>query len=109
VLFIESVRPPNPPKPLSIPQEMITVVVGPDGSQQKFVIHKSIISHYSPFFAAVFNGRFVEGDTLSMRLADGEGKIFGLLVHWIYKQEIEGGYDTELIAAVKLWYWQTDS
>jgi hypothetical protein len=78
---------------------MITVIVGPDDSQQKFVIHKSIISHYSPFLAAAFNGRFVEGDTLSMRLADVKGKIFGLLVHWIYKQEVERGCDIELIAA----------
>jgi hypothetical protein len=38
-----------------------------------------------------------------MRLPDVEGKMFGLIVHWIYRQEIEGGHNIGLLPAAKLW------
>jgi hypothetical protein len=82
---------------------MVTIIVGPDGSEQTFVVHQSAISYHSPFFAAAFKSNFVEGQTQSMRLADVEEKIFGLLVHWIYTDEIEGGHCVGLVPAGKLW------
>jgi hypothetical protein len=82
---------------------MVTITVGPDGSEQTFVTHQSAISYHSPFFAAAFRSNFVEGQTPSMRLADVEKKIFGLLVYWIYSGAIEGGHCVGFVPAGKLW------
>jgi hypothetical protein len=38
-----------------------------------------------------------------MRLEDVEGNIFGLLVHWMYKQEVEQRHEIGLLPAGKLW------
>jgi len=38
-----------------------------------------------------------------MRLPDVDSKVFGLLVTWVYQQEIEGGKSQRLLQLVKLW------
>ena len=101
--FLAQHSPPSFINTRSSPQEMVTIIVGPDGSEQTFVVHQSAISYHSPFFAAAFKSNFVEGQTQSMRLAEVEEKIFGLLVHWIYTGEIEGGHCVGLVPAEKLW------
>lgn len=61
------------------------------------------MEHFSPFFSAAFNSNFAEGKTQSMRMVDVEAKTFGLLVHWMYEHEIEGGKDVGILQLAKLW------
>jgi hypothetical protein len=72
---------------------------------QKFIIHKDFICYYSPFFSAAFNGKFEEGRTQTMDLYDVDPHVFGILVDWIYSQEVtdfkkERSY---LVTCAKLW------
>lgn len=55
------------------------------------MVQKSFLCHYSPFFNAAFNGRFIEGETQEMTLEDVETDIFDLLVRWVYEQRIWKG------------------
>ena len=38
-----------------------------------------------------------------MTLTDVEIQPFGLLIHWMYQQEIEGGKDGDIVQLAKLW------
>lgn len=82
---------------------MVTISVGPDGAEEKSVIHKCVLESLSPFFAAAFNSNFEEGRTQLMRLADVEAAEFGLIVHWMYQKEIEGGAGVRILRAAQLW------
>ncbi len=55
---------------------------------EDFIVHKDFICHYSPFFAAAFNGSFIEGQTQTMTFNDVHSVPFGVLVNWIYTQTI---------------------
>jgi len=56
-------------------------------SGQKFVVHKELICHSSPFFDRAFNGSFLEGQTQEMKLEDVEASRFGIFVHWLYTRK----------------------
>ena len=60
-----------------------------ESHNQTFTVHKDYICLASPFFAAAFNGKFMEGESQSMRLDDVDPAVFGLLVHWIYFQKFD--------------------
>ncbi|KAE9376511.1 hypothetical protein N431DRAFT_452925 [Stipitochalara longipes BDJ] len=70
----------------STPQAVITIVVDHGANQQTFVIHKHLISHYSPFFNDEFTSHNGEEQKQSMILEDVEARIFGMFVHWLYTQ-----------------------
>ncbi|TVY89195.1 Kelch-like protein, partial [Lachnellula willkommii] len=63
------------------------IVVG--AAEQKFIIHKDLICHHSPFFRSAFNSRFMEGETQAMTLEDVDPAMFGAVVNWLYTQKIE--------------------
>lgn len=65
----------------------MTIVVGSD--EQKFIVHKDLICHHSPFFKSAFNGRFLEGETQMMKLEDVDTPMFGAIVNWLYTEKIE--------------------
>jgi len=52
-------------------------VITPSADTKTFRIHKNFICYYSPFFDAAFNGKFVEGETQSMKLEDTCAEAFG--------------------------------
>jgi BTB/POZ domain len=66
-------------------QSQIASLTVIDPSLSKFLIHKNLICYHSPFFAAAFNGSFIEGITQSMTL-DVDEEAFGVLVNWSYSQ-----------------------
>jgi hypothetical protein len=70
----------------------------------KFVIHKHLICHHSPFFAAAFNSNFKEGITQEMTI-DVDHKVFGLFVNWLYNKVILGasGEQPDLPTLAHLW------
>lgn len=91
----------------STPQPMVTIVISTNRRQaaagtsshdepeafssedQIFSVHKGYICLASPVFAAAFNGKFLEGESQSMRLDDVDPAVFGLLVHWTYYQKFD--------------------
>jgi hypothetical protein len=85
---------------------VVTVIIGTEDSKQTFIIHKDLICHYSPFFSAAFNGNFIEGTTQTMNLPDIDADIFGLLVHWLYTQQLDldpKDRDSNVLPLAKLW------
>ncbi|KAJ5047217.1 uncharacterized protein L3040_003058 [Drepanopeziza brunnea f. sp. 'multigermtubi'] len=88
------------------PQKVVTVIVGPEDTKETYIIHKGIICYYSPFFNAAFNGNFAEGETQTMRLDDVNSETFGLLVDYLYTQQIDvdpKDYDGNIIPLAQLW------
>lgn len=72
--------------------------------EHKFLIHKDFICYHSPFFAAAFNGPFQEGTTQTMKLEDVEANVFGILVDWVYTQEVaDKSKKLDLATYAKLW------
>jgi hypothetical protein len=64
----------------------VTIIVS--DAKLNYVVHKQLITFYSPFFDRAFNGQFVEGETQTMTLEDVDGNIFGLFVNWLYTQKV---------------------
>ncbi|CAG8976470.1 hypothetical protein HYALB_00008060 [Hymenoscyphus albidus] len=77
--------------------EMVTVNLQYGREKASFTIHKSTISHHSPFFLAAFNGAFQEGQTQQMTLTDVDPKIFTIYVDWLYSQHISPTFLSEKI------------
>lgn len=71
------------------PPSIVTIIIGPENSQETFIVHKDLICHYSPFFSTAFNSTFTEGLTKTMTLPDVDLNNFGLFVHWLYTQKID--------------------
>ena len=72
----------------------------------KFCIHKKFICYHSPFFAAAFNGPFIEGETQTMKLDDVDAKLFGIFTNWLYTQDLmngDGNYLSDIADLAKLW------
>jgi hypothetical protein len=70
----------------------------------KFVFHRNLISHYSPFFAAAFKGNFKEGLSQEMTL-EADFKAFGVFSNWLYTQTIldSEGYQPDMCSLAHLW------
>ncbi|KAK0104899.1 hypothetical protein ONS95_005164 [Cadophora gregata] len=62
---------------------------------QKFLIHKNLICHYSPFFSAAFSSHFIEDQPQSMTFDDINPTVFGSIVHWLYHPNIATDVDIE--------------
>lgn len=68
---------------------MVKLKVSLDNESDEFLIHKSFICFYSPYFAAAFNGPFKEGESQTSELEDVCPIAFGLFVSWLYSQRVE--------------------
>jgi hypothetical protein len=77
----------------STPPSFVTIIASCPPNEAKYIVHKNLICHYSPFFAAAFTGKFIEGETQTMRMEDVTSEIFGQLNHWLYTQTIENRED----------------
>ncbi|TVY71419.1 Kelch-like protein [Lachnellula suecica] len=84
-------------------QVFVTFVVGEE--VQKFVIHKSLVEHFSPFFEKAFNSDLAEGQTQEMRLPDVDADVFGIVVNWLYTQAIIHTEERtiRIVELAKLW------
>ncbi|KAH9210161.1 hypothetical protein DL95DRAFT_466063 [Leptodontidium sp. 2 PMI_412] len=95
--------------PISDPQKQLSdsqpEVNGTDADNHKFIVHKNIVCHHSPFFSAPFNGQFVEGQTQSMMLDDIDPVIFGSFVHWLYHRKVEAAIDINLSPEMLVKFW----
>ncbi|KAH8592519.1 hypothetical protein B0O99DRAFT_689663 [Bisporella sp. PMI_857] len=75
---------------LTVPKELVTIIVGPNDDPTAFMLHRSIVCDVSTYFNAAFAGDFSEDDTQSMRITDVDAKTFGLVAHFIHHHEIRG-------------------
>ncbi|PVH78685.1 hypothetical protein DL98DRAFT_357434, partial [Cadophora sp. DSE1049] len=66
----------------------VTITAGQGKLVQDFVLHKSFLTHYSPFFRSAFNARFNQGSNQSMKLENVTREVFGLVQHWLYLQQL---------------------
>jgi hypothetical protein len=60
-------------------QAFVTFIVG--DKNQKFVVHKNLVEHYSLALEKAFNGGFIEEQTQELNLRDVDTDIFGLVVN----------------------------
>ncbi|KAF2086281.1 hypothetical protein K490DRAFT_16916, partial [Saccharata proteae CBS 121410] len=67
-----------------------TVVVGP--SETQFLIHRELLSHHSPFFAAALNGTFAEGLSQNIKLPAEDVATFELFIHWAYTGNLDDAF-----------------
>ncbi len=88
------------------PQTIVTVnVSSTDNETKPFQVHKNYICHYSPYFEAAFNGRFIEGETQVLDLDDTDPLVFGIFVNWLYTQTVvdEEGIFPSCSDCINLW------
>jgi hypothetical protein len=64
--------------------DMVTIRVGTGEQQQKFVLHKKLLSSKALVFGKMFNSGFQEGLSQSTTLPEDNPKIFALFVDWVY-------------------------
>ncbi|PMD39680.1 hypothetical protein L207DRAFT_566592 [Hyaloscypha variabilis F] len=80
-------RPERKVSSLKKPAELVTLYAGK--SNEKFVVHKEFVTHYSPVLRAAFSSDFIEGQTQTYRLEDTTEEAVRLLIHWIYTQKLD--------------------
>ncbi|KAI4249484.1 MAG: hypothetical protein L6R42_008971 [Xanthoria sp. 1 TBL-2021] len=64
---------------------VVTVRVG--SSNDTWTIHRRLLTHHSPFFAAALNGSFNESTTKTVELIEDDPSAFMLFVLWLYSGE----------------------
>jgi len=64
------------------------VRVGPEGSQQDFLLHEGIICKRSEFFRCAMNGNWSEKKARLVKLPEDDPKIFALYVNLVYIGEL---------------------
>ena len=69
--------------------EFVTLIVGKEQNEKKFVIHKQFACSYSPVFKSAFNGHLQEGQTQTHRLEDANDGAVQLLVRWLYAKKLD--------------------
>jgi hypothetical protein len=77
---------------ISKPQSIVNITVSTAPHTQTFYIHKDLLCYYSAFFARNldwFFAREVEGETQTIVLEDVDSSVFGLMVYWLYTQNVE--------------------
>jgi hypothetical protein len=70
------------------PQELVTIIACTPEGKHEFTVCKEIICKSSPFFAAAFNGRFLEGRTHSMIMPKVEPEVLSLLIEWVNSKSL---------------------
>jgi hypothetical protein len=77
-----------------------TVLVGPDA--ERFLVHESLLIHYSKFFRAALTGHFKEAKEKTVTLEYTKSNVFEFFVHWLYYQRFPDstkGDNSELVEA----------
>ncbi|KAL8868402.1 MAG: hypothetical protein Q9198_008190 [Flavoplaca austrocitrina] len=68
--------------------QVVTVNVGSGEDAESWIIHKRLLAHHSPFFAAAFNGNFAESATNTVSLVEDDPDAFELFVQWLYSGQL---------------------
>ena len=65
----------------------VTILVGENSTP--FSIHRDQLCEASSFFKAAFQGNFLEGSEMRMRLPEEEKHTFELFIEWLYNRSYE--------------------
>lgn len=57
--------------------------------ETRFLLHRELLTYYSPFFSATLDGAFAEGLSQVVKLKEERLEIFEFFVHWLYTQHLE--------------------
>ncbi|KAL8869640.1 MAG: hypothetical protein Q9198_007832 [Flavoplaca austrocitrina] len=68
--------------------QLVTVNVGSSEAAESWTIHKRLLAHHSPYFAAAFNGNFTESATNTVCFVEDDPDAFKLFVQWLYSGEL---------------------
>ncbi|KAH0351712.1 hypothetical protein KCU83_g4185, partial [Aureobasidium melanogenum] len=72
-------------------QGLVTVIAG--ASKKEFTVHKDLLSFYSDYFRAAFNGSFVEATDKKIELHDVEPEVFNNFHAWLYTRKLASNSD----------------
>lgn len=64
--------------------KLATILVGEE--QERFIVHESVLTHYSEFFRAALTGGFAEATEKTVKLEGEDAETFEFFVHWLYYQ-----------------------
>jgi len=86
----------------------VNIIFGPESDTTKFTINENLICHFSPVSKAALEGNFKEALDGLMPLEHTDAKIFLMLQHWLYHQELDFDADEEsnikyLLLLLSLW------
>lgn len=79
-----------------MPDTTVKINVSLKEDTKEFLIHKSFLCFYSPYFKAALNDSFKEGESQSVVLEDMCPVAFAIFANWLYFQRIECANDDEL-------------
>ncbi|KAH8591633.1 hypothetical protein B0O99DRAFT_690442 [Bisporella sp. PMI_857] len=91
---------------LCVPQGFVEFTVGVEPNTQRFVVHKAAVAQ-SPYFEKMFNSNLEEGQTQKMVANSIDGRIFGMVVNWLYTKTIQNaeGKTPTKIEMARLWMY----
>ncbi|KAL9025528.1 MAG: hypothetical protein Q9180_007649 [Flavoplaca navasiana] len=67
---------------------IVTVRVGSGEEVKSWAIHKGLLTHHSPFFAAALNGSFKESTSNVVELIEDSPEAFELFAYWLYTGDL---------------------
>ncbi|KAL8864393.1 MAG: hypothetical protein Q9198_009892 [Flavoplaca austrocitrina] len=70
---------------------IVTVRVGSGEEVKSWAVHKGLLTHHSPFFAAALNGFFKESTSNVVELIEDSPEAFNLFVYWLYTGDLTPG------------------
>ena len=74
--------------------KIMTVVVGPDGDEKEFQLHRGLLCFYSEYFDRMLNGGFKEAGSNSLRLKEVDALIFERFYYWMYSGVVDCDFKT---------------
>ncbi|OAG12361.1 uncharacterized protein CC84DRAFT_1068612, partial [Paraphaeosphaeria sporulosa] len=80
-------------------QKFATVIVGL--TMHMFLVHETLLTHYSKFFRAALQRGFAETEPKTVTLKVVEAPLFEIFVHWLYHRRLRSAAcndDKELVA-----------
>ena len=108
-MLVGNVAPVQPPQ-VDHGDEVIPIVVGPEGAQRKFTIHKNLICAASEFFQAALSSNFVEASEQKVNLPEEDPQMFQLLYNWLYSGRVAKGVSSYLkkddVCSGDMFWWK---
>ncbi|KAL8635283.1 MAG: hypothetical protein Q9226_009370, partial [Calogaya cf. arnoldii] len=83
--------------------EVVTMRVSSGQETESWMIHRDLLTHHSPFFAAALSGSFKESTTNTVELIEDDPGAFALFVQWLYTGKCEVKFDKTPSIACLAW------
>lgn len=70
-------------------EDIVKLVVGSDDEAKTFPVHRKRLCQKVPYFEAMFNGPYIEGQTQSAKMPEDDPIAFQSMLAWVYLDTIE--------------------